>query len=245
MVKFAPRLIMSCSTHLHFHLSVPRAVKCLLICTPLLWAFVAPLAETATFNPATPAQLIADINTSNGNAEADTINLTDTTYTFNAVDNIVYGNNALPVITTSITINGNGAVFENGSWGSLRFFNIDAAGDLTLKNLTLKNSLAKGGDGGDGDGERTGGGAAGLGGALFNQGTLDLKGITFDANTAQGGAGGMYESGFFVGTKGGGGGGVAEAGFLDGGNPNGGALDRLGKLLLLIFGRINLISISI
>src|SRR5262245_9596436 len=50
------------------------------------------------------------IKAANANPDDDTIQLQAfTTYTFNAVDNYWYGPNALPAISTHITIEGNGA----------------------------------------------------------------------------------------------------------------------------------------
>lgn len=108
------------------------------------------------------------------------------------VDNFRYGFNALPVITSDITIEGNGAVLNRtdpfaDTDTSLRFFYVSGglsglpAGSLTLKNLTLQNGFAKGGNGAGG------GGALGAGGAIFSQGTVILDGVTLTDNVAQGG----------------------------------------------------------
>ena len=72
-----------------------------------------------------------------------------------------------------------------------------AAGNLTLLNLTLYQGVALAGGGGGG-----GGGAAGLGGAIFNQGSVTLSGVLLESNRAQAGDGG----------GGGGGGGTLAAG---------------------------------
>ncbi len=74
-------------------------------------------ARAADFYPANPAEFINDINTANVSGEADTVYLSDTTCSFEAVDNIVCGNNALPVISSIITIEGNGAVPGNTGGG--------------------------------------------------------------------------------------------------------------------------------
>ncbi len=73
----------------------------------------------------------------------------------------------------------------------------------------MEGGLAQGGAGGSGF--NGGGGGAGLGGAIFNQGTLDLVGVTLTNNTAQGGNSGI---GFVPGGSGGGGGGLGAAGGL-------------------------------
>ncbi len=150
-----------------------------------------------TFNAATSTQLINAINTANATAGADTIALFNTTYTFSTPDNYWYGPDALPAITSDITIQGNGATIARSSAAgtpAFRLFYVAAgtaaasptlsAGTLTLQNLTLTGGLAQGGAGGSGAG-----GGAGLGGAIFNQGALSLNGVTVTANTAQGGAG--------------------------------------------------------
>ncbi len=94
---------------------------------------------------------------------ADTIQLIDTVYTFTEVDNAWFGPNALPAITSEITIEGNGALIQrSGSSETPKFrlfyvvgmggAGIDTGlepGNLTLKNLTLQNGVAEGGAGGE------------------------------------------------------------------------------------------------
>ena len=71
-----------------------------------------------------------------------------------------------------------------------RFF-YNAGGSLTLKGLTVSGFLAKGYGGGGGDVQATGGGSAGMGGAIYNnQGNLTVVNSTLTGNTAQGGDGG-------------------------------------------------------
>src|SRR5262249_36580197 len=60
---------------------------------------------------------------------------------------------------------------------AMRLFDVSSSGNLTLQNLTLSNGLAQGGNGGGYGVARSdsgGGGAAGLGGAIYNAGTLQL-----------------------------------------------------------------------
>ncbi|MBE9229060.1 DUF4347 domain-containing protein [Phormidium sp. LEGE 05292] len=143
------------------------------------------------------SELISAINTANSTVEADTITLfAGGTYNLTAVDNWWYGSNGLPAIASDITIDGQGATIQRDTnLGRLRFFYVGAdatkpetlnyntpgAGKLTLKNLTLQNGLALGGN------SYLGGGGAGMGGAIFNQGTLIAEGVIFTNNTAQGG----------------------------------------------------------
>jgi len=116
--------------------------------------------------------------------------LKSSTQLLTAPDNYWYGPNALPAISSTITIEGNGAIIERdvGAATPFRLFYISggltnglAAGSLTLKNLTLRNGHAKGGN------AQGGGGGLGAGGAIFNQGALTLDGATLTANTAEGG----------------------------------------------------------
>jgi 2-polyprenyl-3-methyl-5-hydroxy-6-metoxy-1,4-benzoquinol methylase len=116
------------------------------------------------------------------------------------------------LITSSITIQGTGETITRGSTAGFRLFQVTAGGGLTLSNLTLSNGLARGGVGAPG-----GGGAAGLGGAIYNQGRLEILGTTLVGNTAEGAVGGPTGGDF----RGFGGGGLGQAG-VDGGGPNGG-----------------------
>jgi hypothetical protein len=147
------------------------------------------------------ATLIADINTANSNGQAsNAINLSAGAYDLTTADNNWFGPNALPAISSNLTINGNGAVLQRDGGERVpdfRFFYVSgglsglAAGTLTLENLTLQGGIAQGGDGG----AAGGGGGLGAGGAVFNQGTLLLTGVTLNNNTAQGGDGGRTGSG--------------------------------------------------
>jgi autotransporter-associated beta strand protein len=112
----------------------------------------------------------------------------------------------LPVITKSITIDGNGNNPVISGAGTYRPFFIGDAGTtgstyaVTLKNLSIINAVAQGGYGTDG-----GGGGAGLGGAIFvsSNGALTLSNVSVANSQAHGGAGGA-----FVNNLAGGGGGM-------------------------------------
>ena len=98
-------------------------------------------------------------------------------------------------ISSDITILGpngaNGIALARASTaGAMRLFNVFEGGTLTVRNLTLRNGLAMGGRGGDSLGDGAGGGAAGLGGAIFNRGTVNVIGSTLVDNRAVGGEGG-------------------------------------------------------
>ncbi len=130
-----------------------------------------------------------------------------TTYTLTAVNNTdtSYGANGLPVITTPVTINGNGAVIERSSAAGtpeFRLFQVSSAGSLTLNRLTLRNGKLTGQNGGAllNLGEATvkdctiTGSNAANGGALANQGTLALVSSTLWSNTATNGSA-IYNTG--------------------------------------------------
>ena len=95
---------------------------------------------------------------------------------------------------SSLTINGNGNTISGNSQFEGFFA---AAGTLSLGDLTLANMLAKGGVGGSNGVTHTarvsGGGGAGLGGALFvgADATVNLyNGVNFSGDAAKGGQGG-------------------------------------------------------
>ena len=121
-------------------------------------------------------------------------------------------------ITSDITIIGPGGtdgltIARDSSVSNLRLFYVGSGGDLTLQSLTLSDGAALGSAGGSGGGQGGGGGgAAGMGGALFNDGSVTLLNSTLSGNTAIGGAGGAGGTGGFGGIGGGGGAGLNGAG---------------------------------
>ena len=131
------------------------------------------------------------------------------------------------VVTNNISIFGpsgeHGIILSRSLGDAFRFFHVATNGTLSLQNLTLTNGEALGFDGGMVLGG-TGGGAAGMGGAIFNQGTLFIQHCTLSENVATGGNGGQRPE-FGSDAVGGGGGGVGgpgQAGSNDaiGGLPN-------------------------
>jgi hypothetical protein len=130
-----------------------------------------------------------------------------------------YGPSALPV-TTAMTIDGAlGAISGGGANSNLRLFYVSPTGSLTLNYITLSNARAPGGNGAPAW-FGGGGGGAGLGGAIFNQGTLSINNCVLSGNMAVGGDGG---DGDIPGRVGGGGGGGLGADGIDGfgGQPGG------------------------
>ncbi len=121
------------------------------------------------------AALVAAINTAKA-AGGGTINLAPGChYRLKAANN---GENGLPVVTTRIGINGNGATIDGTN--SFRVFEVDGpGGNLTLNNVTVT------------------GGAADIGGGIENPGgTVTLNGSQVTGNTATQAGGGIASATF-------------------------------------------------
>jgi hypothetical protein len=109
------------------------------------------------------------------------------------------GPTATPIITSDITIQGNGATLQ---WVSpsqaARAFAVYTGGNLTISEMLITGFVAKGGNGASG-----GGGGMGAGGAIYvESGALTVINCTFSNNGALGGAG---STDIFPGGGGGGG----------------------------------------
>jgi hypothetical protein len=138
----------------------------------------------SSYNASSVRDLINDIKAADKAGGSNTIVLTapvTTPYVLTAVDNTTNGANGLPAIASSkgvnLTIVGNGDIIERSTAAgtpAFRLFDLAAGSSLTLQNLTLENGLA------------FGSGTAADGGAIYNQGTLNLTGVTVQNNTAQG-----------------------------------------------------------
>ncbi len=129
------------------------------------------------------AALIAAINAANANPDADEISLADNaTYTLTEYDNILVGDNGLPVISTSITITGNGATITRAD-DALAFRIMAVTGTLALNNLTISNGSIS-------NGSKTYGGAI-----LNNGGTVTLTNSTIIGNHASSAGGGIVNFG--------------------------------------------------
>jgi hypothetical protein len=186
-----------------------------------------------------PGSLRQAIFDANANPGADSIvfdpslvSTGDTTIslsTFDAgLDSLGVGPTAL-LITSPITIIGPSGDFgvtiaRSATAANFRLFHVRTGGDLTIEYLTLSGGMAVGFTGGV-----VAGASAGMGGAIFNQGTVTIRNSTLVNNQARGGTiAGVYSffPGYpFVGDGGGGGlGSVGAAGTgATGGGPNGGA----------------------
>ena len=146
----------------------------LLLAMAALSEMTAPVAHAATITVNSTTNTVANdgfctlreaitaakTNTASGPAAgecppgigADNIELSaNLTYTLDEVDNINSGNNGLPLITTEITISGNGATVERSSLPAtpqFRIINVASSGILVLIDITLKNGDAGSGSGG-------------------------------------------------------------------------------------------------
>jgi hypothetical protein len=107
---------------------------------------------------------------------------------------------ALPMVFSNLTINGNGITIDGGNAHRCFFVSglplaatpngTPQAISVALNDMQLKHCLAKGGDGGNG--QDGGGGGLGAGGALFVNANADvtITNVVFSGNGATGGNGG-------------------------------------------------------
>jgi hypothetical protein len=127
------------------------------------------------------------------------------------VGDTTFGPSALKVETEilmlGLTGNSGVTISRDGSVANLRLFYVSSAGNLKVQDLTLSNGAARGFNGGGGNNsEGGGGGSTGLGGAILNQGMLNVVQSTLSGNIAVGGNGGQGNSP--TSTSGGGGAGL-------------------------------------
>jgi hypothetical protein len=170
-------------------------------------AAVVPVACTA------PA-LVSAVTSANASAGADTLNLAaGCTYTLTTYASTSFGFTGLPAIEGDLTIAGDAStIARSGAAAPFRLITVSTGASLRLQDLTLTGGLAQGGEGGSALGQGNddgagGGGGAGLGGAIYNRGSLQLVGVTVSSNTARGGDGGDAASNDGDDDSGGGGGG--------------------------------------
>jgi hypothetical protein len=151
-----------------------------------------PLEDRAlpsAYTAGSVADLIADINAANGAGGSNTITLAaGTTFTLTAVDNTTDGATGLAVnaANDNRTIVGNGDTIARSTASgtqAFRLLDVASGGSLMLNNLTLQGGLA------------FGAGVSAEGGAIYNQGTLALNGVTVQNNIAQGSAGAFLNPG--------------------------------------------------
>jgi len=107
---------------------------------------------------------------------ADTIVLTaGSTHTLTVENNV---GNGLPVVTSTITINGNGSTVRRVSEAFFRLLEVDSSGNLTIDGLTLMG----------------GNSPFSNGGGFYNSGSLTITNSIISGNTALSG-GGFYNNG--------------------------------------------------
>ncbi|MGE0479554.1 MAG: Ig-like domain-containing protein [Phycisphaerae bacterium] len=128
----------------------------------------------------------------------------------------------LPAIAGDVEIDGPGAgALTISGASSFRIFAV-TSGNVVIRDLTLADGRAAGGAGGISRYAGGGGGAPGVGGALFVvAGDVTVRDVTFSSNHAVGGAGG--NSWTSNGADGGGGGGGVGGNGADGSGLSGGA----------------------
>ncbi|MGZ8136019.1 MAG: choice-of-anchor Q domain-containing protein [Methylococcaceae bacterium] len=164
----------------------------------LALALATGAADAATLNVSGGCTLINAINNANSDTDtdgasgcvagsgADTLELTaNTTYSLTTVNNNASGENGLPVISSTITINGNGATVERSNGAGtpgFRLLHIATAGNLTINKLKL-----------------TGGNpVTGTGGGIYNQGQMLLADSTVSGNSALGIVNGYHSTAMLV-----------------------------------------------
>src|SRR6266481_8446879 len=195
---------------------------CLLAAALVVYALAPHPVQAKTFHcgAGDVSCLVAAINEANANRQKkNTIRLEAGTYTLTAIDNTTAEEpnglpvaNGLPVITSSLTITGQGAettiIERDTSAPFFRILNVAAAGALTLQRLTLRGGFPFAGDGGGifNDGILT------IikstisqnvvrfpffsGGGIFNGGTLTITNSTISSNaTLDGNGGGIFNDG--------------------------------------------------
>lgn len=136
------------------------------------------------------AELIAAIHSANESGTAETpavVNLAPGgNYTLDTADNTDGGANGLPVITGTVTINGNGATIARSSAdGTAAFRILQISGTLQLDSVTLRNGSITG------ENFRSG-----SGGAILNLGVLTLTNSIITGNRAERDGGGIANVAF-------------------------------------------------
>lgn len=151
-------------------------------------AFVPEIASATTFTPTCGvASLRSALNSAAATAGPHTINLpAGCVYRFSDYDSPSNTDNALPVVTRDVTINGNGAAFERQAGAPpMRFLEVRGLDTLTVRDLAFRH-----GSNPPPDGYIHSPGYAGdtNGGALrCNNAGLVVEDVTFEDNEAMNG----------------------------------------------------------
>ncbi len=149
--------------------------------------------DTGTYNIGTLRYVMNKIN-SNALSSTSTVDMTSITGTItltSALPAINYNTIITGPGSSGLTISGDNLYRPFFIGNGISPFNSTspASPEVTLKGFTISNGYGVGGDGFNG-----GGGAAGMGGALFiNAGTVTVDSIIFSGNKAVGGKGASYD----------------------------------------------------
>ncbi len=158
----------------------------------LLCALGQAPALAATINVGGACTLVDAITAANNDAPtggcaagsgADTLVLpAGSTHTLTAVNNSTYGPTGLPLVTSGITIAGNGSpITRDPGAPQFRILAVAANGNLTLQETTVSGGAP----------------GAGGGGAVYNDGSVTLADSTVSGNSA-GSGGGARNSGTLI-----------------------------------------------
>ncbi len=136
-----------------------------------------PRVQAANFTVSTAAELIAAINTANGNNQDDTITLSaDIALTI--ANDFTSGANGLPSILAdggnSLTIEGNNFTITRTGAATFRLMHISPGAEVFINDLTMSNGLANAG------------GLGTMGGAIMSAGALTIADSRFSDNVATG-----------------------------------------------------------
>lgn len=141
-------------------------------------------AFAASLTAGNAAELISAINQANSNPDADTILITaNITLTAAYENDADYGSTGLPVLSTNITIEGQGyAIQRDESANGFRIMRVSSTGVVTLNNLTVQFGSVTGATASCGD----------CGGGIYNDGNLHIQHSYVTNNSADGKGGGLY-----------------------------------------------------
>lgn len=141
-------------------------------------------AAAAVAVPCSASGLISAITKANTTPADSSLSLTSgCTYALTTANNTTDGGNALPVITGSVSIAGNGATITRSATAQFRLFDVASGGSLSLSRMTISHGLADDGVNG--------------GGAIFSRGPLTVTSTMFSGNSspaATGTSGGAINS---------------------------------------------------
>jgi hypothetical protein len=149
----------------------------------------------SSFTAANVSDLIADINAANAAGGSNTITLVaGTTFNLTEVNNTTDGATGLPVIAAkdSLSIVGNGDTIQRSTASgspTFRLFDVASGASLSLANMTLQGGVEVTYNVSSPNGTF---GPLAAGGAIFNQGSLSLNGVTLQNNSALGNNGPTY-----------------------------------------------------